>query len=116
MSTAADLVTMAGGSAARVYRMGKVPASPTYPYRVVGYYPSVPLVRTMNAAGDPVARFVVQHFARDADALEAVAEATFTTFDGQAFNGNVVVQEVASGITRDPDDNGVLTTTHTYRF
>lgn len=116
MSTTADLVTMAGGGAARVYALGKVPASPTYPYRVIGYAPTAPLVRDSLLGGDPLRRFTVQHFARTADGLEDVADATFATFDGQSIGGDVCTQEIATTPDRDPDDRGVLTTTHTYRF
>jgi hypothetical protein len=116
MSVTSDLVTQAGGSEGRVYAMGKVPASPTYPYRVVGYAPDAPVTRTQNASGDPLRRFTVQHFGRSADSVEAVATATFDTFDGQRVGGDVCTQEIATPITRDPDDQGVLSTTHTYRF
>lgn len=116
MSTTGDLVTLAGGAAARVYAVGSVPANPTYPYRVIGYSPNAPTVRTANQQGDPARRFYVQHFARGIAALEAVAEATRTVFDGQAVDGDMCVQEVVSPVTRDPDDQGVLSTTHTFRF
>lgn len=116
MSVTNDLVTLAGGTAARVYAMGKVPSSPTYPYRVLGYAPNAPVTRTQNGAGEQLRRFVVQHFGRSADSVEAVADATFTTFDGQRVDGDVCTQEIATPITRDPDDSGVLSTTHTYRY
>lgn len=116
MSVVGDLVTMAGGSAARVYKIGSVPANPSYPYRVIGYSPNAPVVRTVNGAGEQVRRFTVQHFGRSADSVEAVADATFATFDGQRIGDDVCTQELASTITRDPDDEGVLSTTHTYRY
>ena len=116
MSVTADLVAQAGGAAARVYPMGSVPASPPYPYRVVGYSPNAPVQRTTNGAGEPVRRFTVQHFGRSADSVEAAAAATFATFDGQRVDGDVCTQEIASPILRDPDDLGVLSITHTYRF
>ena len=116
MSVTTDLAEAAGGTAARVYPMGKVPSSPTYPYRVIGYAPDAPVTRTQNAAGDPLRRFTVQHFGRSADSVEAVATATFDTFDGQRVGGDVCTQELATPIVRDPDDSGVLSTTHTYRY
>ena len=116
MSTAGDLVTMAGGSGARVYKIGAVPANPTYPYRVLGYIPQPPVVRNSLGGGDPVRRFYVQHFSRTADNLETVTAATFATFDGQPINGDVAVLETASNITRDADDQGVYSSTHVYRF
>jgi hypothetical protein len=116
VSTTADLVTMAGGSAARVYAAGAVPPTPQYPYRVIGYGPNAPVVRTANGTGNPVRRFWVQHFARTSDNLETAAAATFATFDGKSIGGDVCTQEIATLPDRDADDNGVLTTTHTYRF
>jgi hypothetical protein len=116
VSTVGDLTTMGGGTAARLYKAGAVPDRPAYPYRVLGYAPAPPVVRNQLGQGDPVGRFYVQHFARTADSLEDVADDTFTAFDGKAFAGNVVSQEIATPIDRDPDDRGVLTTTHTYRF
>lgn len=107
---------MAGGDAERVYAIGKVPDRPSYPYRVVGYVPDAPSVRTQIGQGDPLRRFVVQHFSRTAEGLEDIAAATFITFDGQTFDGDVVTQEIATTGSRDPDDSGVLSTTHTYRF
>lgn len=117
MSITADLVTARKvGGFTRVYPMGAVPATPTYPYVVIGYAPNAPDVRTMNGSGDPVGRFYVQHFGRIADAIEDQAAITFTTFDGKTFSGRVVTQEIATPIDRDPDDRGVLSTTHTYRY
>ena len=116
MSVTSDLVTQAGGSAARVYAMGAVPSSPSYPYRVIGYSPNAPVTRTQNGAGEQLRRFVVQHFGKSADSVEAAAASTFATFDGKRVSGDVCTQELATPITRDPDDSGVLSTTHTYRF
>lgn len=116
MSVTSDLVTQAGGSTQRVYAIGAVPSTPTYPYRVIGYSPNAPAVRDLGGSGNPLRRFTVQHFGRTADAVEAVADATFTTFDGKQVAGAVCEQEIATPIYRDPDDSGVLSTTHTYRF
>jgi hypothetical protein len=116
MTTTADLVTLRGGSAARVYPVGAVPASPTYPYVVVGYAPNVPLVRSLDGSGDPVGRFTVQHFGRSAASVEAEAAESFALFDGGEVDGEVCEQEMATPIYRDPDDAGVLSITHTYRF
>lgn len=113
MSTTDDLVTMAGG---RTYALGSVPASPIYPYRVIGYAPNAPVVRTMTADGEPVRRFTVQHFGRTSDSVEAIAEDTVATFDGKPIGGDVCTWEIGTAIDRDPDDRGVLSTTHTYRY
>lgn len=116
MSVNADIVSLLGGDAARVYPIGRVPQSPTYPYRVVGYAPNAPTVRTADGDGNPVRRLTVQHFSRTADGLEAVADDTFDALDGLAIYGDLCTQELATPPTRDADDNGVLSTTHTYRF
>ena len=116
MSVTSDLVTQAGGSAARVYKLGSVPASPVYPYRVIGYAPNAPVTRTQNGEGDRVRRFFVQHFGKSVDSVEAASDATFDTFDGQRVYGDVCTQETATLIDRDPDDGGVLYTNHTYTF
>ena len=61
----------------------------------------------------------MQHFSRTHDGLTDVADATFATFDGKTLpiDGEPVCwQEVTSGVYRDPDDQGVLTVTHTYRY
>lgn len=113
MSTTADLVALRGG---RTYAVGAVPASPTYPYAVVGYAPAAPTVRTLNGAGDPLRRFTVQHFGRTAASVEAEAAATFALFEGVEVDGGVCWQETATPVYRDPDDKGVLSVTHTYRF
>jgi hypothetical protein len=104
------------GGFTRVYAMGAVPGTPAYPYVVIGYAPNAPVVRSMTHDGDPVRRFTVQHFGRHADAVEDVAADTFAIFDGQPIDGDVCTQEVATLVDRDPDDRGVLSTTHTYRF
>lgn len=116
MSVTDDLVTHRSTSGGRVYAIGAVPASPAYPYTVLGYSPNAPVVRTQNAAGDQVRRFTAQHFGRTATAVEDIAQKTFDTFDGETVDGGVCTQEIATTITRDPDNQGVLTTTHTYRF
>jgi hypothetical protein len=116
MSTTDDLVTQRLTAGGRVYAIGSVPASPNYPYVVIGYSPNAPVVRTALGDGDQVRRFTVQHFGRTDDAVEDVADKTFATFDGKPVAGDVCTQEIATPITRDSDDSGVLTTTHTYRF
>lgn len=117
MSVTGDLVALRkAGGFTRVYPIGAVPDAPIPPYVVIGYAPNAPVTRTQNGAGDQLRRFVIQHFGKSADSVEAVADASFTTFDGQRVDGNVCTQEIATPITRDPDEGGVLSTTHTYRF
>lgn len=117
MSTTADLVALRAAVGGHdVYASGAVPQSPEYPYVVVGFTPNAPVVRSLDGAGSQVRRFVVQHFARTADGLEDVAAATFAAFDHVVVDGELCQQEIATPIFRDPDDGGVLSTTHTYRF
>lgn len=117
MSVTSDLVTLRKvGGFTSVYPIGAVPASPTYPYVVIGYAPGAPLVRTLDGSGDPLRRFTVQHFGKSADSVEAQAATTFATFDGQQVAGGTCEQEIATPIFRDPDATGVLSITHTYRF
>lgn len=116
MSVTSDLVTIRGGSAQRVYAVGAVPATPTYPYVVIGYAPNAPTVRRLSGSGDPTERFTVQHFGKTADSVEAEAAETFAAFEGREVKGHVCEQEMASPLYRDPDAAGVLSITHTYRF
>ena len=117
MSVTADLVAARKvGGFTRVYPVGAVPATPVYPYVVIGYAPNAPVVRTQLGDGDPVRRFTVQHFSRTSDGLEDQASITFATFDGKTYGGNVISQEIATTIDRDSDDRGVLSITHTYRI
>ena len=113
------VAVLVAGGVQRAYKLGSVPASPAYPYAVLTLAPGAPVVRDLGGSGDPMGRFAVQHFSRSQDALVDIADRSFATFDGQALplpGEPVCWQEVTSSIYRDPDDNGVLTTTHTYRF
>lgn len=117
MSVTGDLVAARKvGGFIRVYPVGAVPASPAYPYVVVGYAPNAPEVRTLDGSGDPLRRFTVQHFGKSADSVEDQAAITFATFDGVQVDGDTCTQEIATPIYRDPDATGVLSITHTYRF
>lgn len=116
MSTTSDLVATRAAAGGRVYAIGAVPASPAYPYAVVGYAPNAPVTRTADGRGNPIRRFTVQHFGRTADSVESIASLTFATFDGRPIDGDLCTQEVATLVDRDPDDSGVLSTTHTYRY
>lgn len=116
MTTTADLVAQRAAAGGRVYAIGAVPASPAYPYTVIGYAPDAPAVRTQDGSGDPERRFTAQHFGRDAAAVEDHSARTFATFDGKSVAGSICWQELATPIDRDADDSGVLSTTHIYRF
>jgi len=119
VSVTGSLVTARkSGGFARVYEHNAVPEMPEYPYVVVGYSPQAPEVRGLISGGTLVRWFTVQHFARTVDALEDVTSATAALFEGQPITGlsDMCDLLVASQPYRDPDDNGVLTITHTYRF
>lgn len=118
MSTTDDLLTMAGAPTKRVYALGEVPPKPTlkYPYRVIGYSPEAPFVRSLLGNASPRRRFTVQHFSQTADGLEAVSADTFATFDGKAVSGDMCEQILSGPLDRDPDDSGVLSLTHVYEF
>jgi hypothetical protein len=117
VSVTADLVAArkVGGST-RVYPVGEVPATPQYPYVVIGYAPNAPVVRNQLGQGDPIRRFFVQHFGRTANGVEDQAAISIATFDGKPVSGDVCQLETATLPDRDPDDRGVLFTTHTYRY
>ena len=120
MSVTSDLVAIREAKKGRVYELGKVPAKGSagfgYPYTVIGYAPDAPQVRTLDGSGDPERRFTAQHFGLDVASIEDQAARTFAAFDGQQVDGSTCWQELATPIFRDADDNGVLSTTHTYRF
>ena len=103
----------------RVYNVGEVPASPTYPYLDV-----------VVAAGDPVNyrvapqhssliyRAVVRSFGRNVSEVSFAAEKA----DAALLNKRVAAgyapcrRELATSVIRDPDAGGVLMTVHTYTF
>jgi hypothetical protein len=115
-----DLVTVRKSAGfTRVYKIGEVPANPTYPYAVMGYAPDAPLVRSLTGDGKRLDRFTVQHFGRTADSVADVADQSFALFDGKHLpltDSPMAWQEIATLPDRDADDYGVLGITHTYRF
>lgn len=110
------------GGIARVYKLGAVPASPTYPYAVVSNAPAAPQVRDLGGSGDPAGRFTVQHFGKSSDSIDVdggISGITFATFDGKPLplpGTPVAWQEIATTPYRDPDTQGVLSVLHTYRY
>lgn len=121
MSTVDLLVTRRQSAGfTRVYKTGAVPDRPTFPYVVVGYAPSAPILRSLHGPATPLRRFTVQHFSRTPDGLEQVCADTFALFDGVILptlaGSPFCEQEIATPISRDSDDPTVLGVTHTYRF
>lgn len=122
MSDLDDLVGIATTAGmGRVYAVGSVPGSPSYPYAVLGCDTGTPGLR--RAGGGTTRhdrRVTVQMFGRSDDsviALAALADAAFEdkvlgALDGKPFS----MRELQTPIVRDPDDQGVLNVLHTYRL
>jgi hypothetical protein len=69
-----------------------------------------------TSSAKAIRRFFVQHFGRTANGVEDQAAISIATFDGKPVSGDVCQLETATLPDRDPDDRGVLFTTHTYRY
>lgn len=111
---------LVAGGVARAYKLGTVPELPEFPYAVVSNAPGAPEVRDLGGSGNPAGRFVVQHFGKSAESVDALAAKVFATFDGKeiaALTGKPVAwQEIATTPYRDPDDRAVFDVLHTYRY
>lgn len=119
MSATDDLAAIVDALPGRTYKLGAVPAGPTYPYRVVSLAPDAPQTRNLAGPGKPSGRFTVQHFGRSVESVLETAADTFDTFDGKPLplpGDPVAWQEIASSPYRDPDTSGVLDVLHTYRY
>lgn len=104
----------------RVYKLGSVPASPAYPYAVVGLDSGTPNARGANMKTGLIHRLTVQMFGKEADAVLDLARLADLAFEGVALtdltDSPVATREISTPPYRDPDDNGVLSILHTYRF
>lgn len=104
---------------ARVYKINEVDTT-VYPYAVLSPAYGAPEVRTLDGSGDMVGRFAIQFFGRTDDSLQALTGPAFATFDGREISGldgqPVAWLEINAGPYRDPDTQGVLNVTQTYRF
>lgn len=103
----------------RVYSVGEVPPTPVYPYRVVSVAAGDPRnYRTGSRTSSRFFRAAVQHFARYYADVAAVAERSDAALLDQRMlpTATPCRREIASPVTRDPDADGVLMTTHTYTF
>lgn len=98
----------------RVYKLNKVPASPTYPYAVVGLGSPDKVSRTADGQATDVERCTVQFFGRDVDGVLDIASKA--DLDGDFIDGRLCTREIGTDPYRDPDDRGVLAILHTYRF
>lgn len=104
----------------RAYKLGQVPASPGYPYAVLGMDAGTPNGRTADGKAGRVYRLTVQAFGRDIDGVLSVATKADQAFDGVALSdvagAPVSTRELSTSPFRDPDDLGVLNVLHTYRY
>lgn len=104
----------------RVYELGKVPASPVYPYAAVSLSSPNALGRTLDGSAWTDLRFVVQMFGRSQGSVIALAEKFDAIFDGQILadfpDEPMSWREIGTGPYRDPDSGGVLSIVHTYRI
>lgn len=117
-----DAVAAATADVARLYGLNSVPSSPTYPY---GSY-SAALGRgdsyTLDGReGLRHGRVVVQTFARTGGAAIAMAETVRAALVGTrltitGYECTPLRAELDPTVVRDPDDNGIVAVTATYRF
>lgn len=111
---------LSAAGVARVYKFGAVPEKPSYPYVVLSLALGAPVVRTLDGSGDPMGRFTAQLFSRTAEPLVDAAAKTFAAFDGVELSdlpgSPVAWQELSTPPYRDPDTQGVLNITQTYRY
>lgn len=109
--------TMQARGVARVYKLGEVPAKPTYPYAVVGLGTPDRVARTTDGRGADLHRATAQFFGHDIDGVLEIA--TKGDLDGARLplsSSPLVERELGTSPYRDPDDQGVITILHTYRF
>lgn len=115
MTTLADLTSaLTTAGVTRVYKLNAVPASPTYPYAVVGLGSPDKIARTTNGDAADLYRATVQFFGHTHDSVLALA--TTGDLDGTYIDGYLVERELGTPPYRDPDDSGVLSILHTYRL
>lgn len=118
MTTLGDLVgLLTAEGVERVYKFGAVPTSPPYPYAVLASSRMAADTRRLDGLGTEPVRFTVQIFGRTADVVAGIADEALSAFDGTFTNDDRQIRaEVTTPPYRDPDNNGVLNVTHTYRF
>ena len=106
----------------RVYPLGSVPASPSYPYSVVGVTPDLAGNYTLDAThGTRNYRIWVQSFGRTAESALAYNEVADTnlldaSLEVDGYDCGPIRVQVGGSMTRDPDDEGVVGVTSAYIF
>lgn len=106
----------------RIYATNAVPASPTYPYSVVGVTLSDAGGYSLCAKhGTRNVRIWVQSFGRTTESAAVYAESADARLIDRSLQvpGHVcgpIRLQVAASMTRDPDDGGVVGVTSAYIF
>lgn len=110
------MARLTGSGVTRAYKVGAVPPLPTYPYAVVASSRLAPDARRLDGGGTAPVRFTVQMFGKTADSVADLAVKSLAAFDTYFIGERQIRAEVTTPPYRDPDDNGVLNVTHTYRY
>lgn len=114
-----------GRSSARVYKLGAVPASPTYPYTVVSLAGDMALNYTLDARhGTRNYRVALQSFSNTAAGLDGAldydAKAVGALLDHalnvDGYDCGPMRLQVGSAVVRDPDAGGVVGVTSALIF
>lgn len=122
MSTVLAAVATATASVPRLYPLGSVPASPTYPYGVYSGSMGRGDGYSLDATyGVRYGRIVVQTFGKVGAAAEdhmdkVVAALLDRTLTIAGFNPSPCLLELDPVMTRDPDDTGVVGLTASFTF
>lgn len=122
MTDVIEAVAAATASVARLYEVGKVPASPTYPYG--SYAASLGRGDTYLLSADEGVRWgrvTVQAFGKTASSALAKAEEVRAALFGAhlaitGFAATPIRTELDPVVVRDPNDSGVVGVTATYTF
>lgn len=120
--TDAAVARMTTAGAPRVYEFGKVPASPDYPYAVVGAGVGTPMAYN-NAAQHGARRYRVnvQGFGRTANEVVRTLERADTALLDQSLtevspDATPCIQDLSTEPDRDPDAGGVIYALVSYTF
>lgn len=122
MSTVLAAVATATASVPRLYPLGSVPATPTYPYGVYSGSMGRGDGYSLDAIyGIRYGRIVVQTFGKVAAAAEdhmdkVVAALLDQTLTIAGFDPSPCLLELDPVMTRDPDDMGVVGLTASFTF
>ena len=121
MSDLDDLMQLAvDAGISRAYEVNKVPTTRSWPYAVFSLSSPNDLGRTLDGSAWTDRRLVVQMFGKSHDSVTATADKADAAFKDQCLTDfpdePFCWREIATGPYRDPDDSGVLSIVHTYRF